>query len=205
MTLQAVVEGHGEVAALPVLLRRLLRECGGVQDVEVGKPIRQPRSALVQPEQLTRAVQLARKQEDAGAILILLDADDSCPRELGPHLQAVAVAAARPLPCAIVLANREYEAWFLGAVESLRGRRGIRDDACSVPNPEAPRDCKGRLESLMADPRRGYAETTDQVAMSALFDMVAAYHACRSFRRLVHAVDELCRCTGRKFGQWLLT
>src|SRR2546426_7135782 len=54
----------------------------------------------------------------------------------------------RSVPCAVVLAHREYEAWFLASLESLRGRRGIRGDAEAHPDPEEPRDRKStRLNS----------------------------------------------------------
>ena len=45
MTIQPIVEGHGEVAAVPVLLRRMLAEAR-TTGVDIGKPIRRRRSQL---------------------------------------------------------------------------------------------------------------------------------------------------------------
>ena len=87
------------------------------------------------------------------------------------------------MPCGVVLAHREYEAWFLAAIESLRGRRGVRIDAESHPNPENPRGAKEQLE-LRMHPRASYVETADQPAFSAQFSLEVAYRRSRSFRRL---------------------
>lgn len=107
-------------------------------------------------------------QPNCGAVLILFDGDDDCPADLGPTVQTWATAAAAGTPCHVVLAHREYEAWFLAAIESLRGRRGVRDDAEHHPDPERPRGAKEQLEARM-QPGATYLETTDQPALSALF------------------------------------
>ena len=85
MIIQPIVEGYGEVAAFPVLLRRLVEEAQA-WNVSIGRPIRRPRSQLVQKTGVEQAVRLALKEQDCGAILILFDGDDDCPAELGPNL-----------------------------------------------------------------------------------------------------------------------
>ena len=59
----------------------------------------------------------------------------------------------------VVLAHREFEAWFLAAIESLRGTGGIRADAESHHDPESPREQKanwnGGWSRGVAIPRRG--------------------------------------------------
>jgi len=194
MNIQPIVEGHGEVGALPVLIRRLREETGAF-GIDVNPPIRKPRSQLVDEPQLRTAVRLARAQDDCGGILILFDSDDDCPAEKGPEVQAWAADEAAPLPCFVVLAHREYEAWFLAAIESLRGTRGIMDNAESHPDPESPRGAKGQLEQRMT-PRRSYSETADQPALTAKFDMAAVHRGCRSFRRLVRAYIEIAVALG---------
>jgi len=57
-------------------------------------------------------VQVAALREDCAGILILFDADDDCPAELAPTLEEWAREAAGEIPCAVVMANREYEACF---------------------------------------------------------------------------------------------
>lgn len=200
MNIQPIVEGHGEVPAVPVFLRRL-RDEARAWGVEINEPIRQKFNALVQQPGLTRAIQLAQLQPDCEAILILLDSEDDCPKTLGPQLQMWAEAAARGFPCRVVLAHREYEAWFLAALESLRGVRGIRANAAAHPNPESPRDAKAQLTAQMYG-SRSYSETADQPALSARFDLAVAYRGCRSFRKLTTAFGQLLQALGWRLPQW---
>lgn len=205
MKIQSIVEGHGDVAALPVLLRRLVAEAGalaeaGVLAVGVGRPIRRPRHWLVREDGVRRAVRLALAQPDCGAVLVLLDGDADCPAELGPTVQEWATAAG-DVPCRVVLAHREYEAWFLAAIESLRGRRAVRSDADPHPDPEKPRGAKEQLEARMR-PGAIYLETLDQPAFSALFSLPCAYRRSRSFRKLASSFANLVRGMGHEVGVW---
>ena len=124
------------------------------------------------------------------AILILFDSDDDCPAELAPKIESWARLEAADRPCEVVMPHREYEAWLVASVVSLRGLRGIREDAEPHPEPERPRNAKGRLENSM-EPRRSYSETADQAAFTAKFDFAVAYRQCRSFRRMVSAFGRL--------------
>ena len=200
MKIQPVVEGHGDVEALPVLLRRF-RDAAGSWDVEIGTPIRQNRGLLINQERLTRAVRMASRQPACRAILVPLDGDDDCPAVLGPRLKAWAETEAGGRPCEVVIAHREYEAWFLAAIESLRGQRGIREDASVHPAPEEPRDAKGRLEERMVEGRT-YLETTDQPALSQLFSLGRAHQRSRSFRKLAKSFGTLLRGLGKDIGAW---
>lgn len=200
MRIQPIVEGHGEVKAVPVLLRRLRDEMGTF-DIEINTPIRSKRSNLVAEESLRRAVRLALLQDQCGAILILFDADDDCPRDLAPRIETIARDAAGTVPCAVVMATREFESWFLASLESLRGNRGIRVDATSHPAPETPRGAKEHLESYM-DEGSSYSESADQAALTSLFDMGLAYRRCRSFRRMAKAFGELVVAVGADVRSW---
>ena len=86
----------------------------------------------------------------------------------------------------MVMAKREYEAWFLASIEALRGRRGVLPEATPHPDPESPRDAKGKLERRMR-PGASYSASVDQVAMTGHLDLESAYRGCRSFRKLVSA------------------
>jgi hypothetical protein len=178
--IQPIVEGQGEVEAAPVLLRRL-RDEAQAWDLEVARPHRKHRTQLVRKDSLQTAVRVAALGSDCQAILILFDADDDCPKDRAPLLEQWASEAAGGRPCAVVMANREYEAWFLASIETLRGTAGIRADATSHPDPELPRDAKGELERRMA-PRANYSPTVDQARLTARLDLGDAYRRCRSFR-----------------------
>ena len=95
---------------------------------------------------MKQAVRLARVQSNCGAVLMLFDGSCDCPAEVGPTVHTRAAEMAAGVPCGVVLAHREFEAWFLAAVEPLRGRRGLRIDAEPHPNPENPRGAKEQLE-----------------------------------------------------------
>jgi hypothetical protein len=184
-----VVEGHGEVEAVPVLLRRLLATLGCA--LGVAKPFRVKRDAVVRPGELERAVQLAIADRDgAVAVLVLLDSDDDDPGALAPMLQA-RVNAVTALPSTVVLAVREFESWFLAGKESLRGACGIRGDAVAPDNCEALRDGKGHLSANMLHGRR-YLPVDDQPSLSARLDINLARQRSASFERFCAEVSRLC-------------
>ena len=200
MNIQPIVEGHGDVVAFPVLLRRLLAEAGR-STIGVGRPIRRRRHELVREFDVQKAVRLALSKQNCRAILILFDGDSDCPAELGPAVRAWATASAGDIPCEVVLAHREYEAWFLAAIESIRGLRGILSDAESHPSPEEPRGAKEQLEARMRA-GRSYIERTDQPALSARFSMPDAYRRSRSFRKLTGSIGTLLSSLQQDVGTW---
>jgi hypothetical protein len=200
MNIQPIVEGDGEFAALPVLMRRLI-QIANAFPLGVNRPIRRPRTELVREDGVRRAVLLARSRPNCDGILILFDGDDDCPRDIAPRVEAWGRAEANPLPCYVVMPNREYEAWFLATIESLRGTRGIRHDATPHPDPESPRGAAEELRRRMAR-NRAYSKTADQPALTAVFDMAAAHRRCRSFRRLVRAFGLLATDMGIPLQQW---
>ena len=177
VTLTCIVEGHGEIDAVPITIRRIARQLDPGLVVRIHQPFRVPRNKLVKEGELERAVDLAaRRAGGDGAVLIVLDSDDECPATLGPALLVRARRTRSDLPISVVLAKREFEAWFLAAAESLRGRRGLADDLESPADPESIRGAKEWLTARMEDGRR-YVETLDQPALAAAFDLL---HARRS-------------------------
>ena len=181
----AIVEGDGEVAALPVLLRRLNDWLTPGRFVQVPTPIRVRRERFLNRDDEFRRHLLfaAAKCGDQGWILILLDADDDCPADQGPGILQKAQQLIPHRRISVVLANREYEAWFIAGARSLSGKRGFRmDDAEEIVDAETPRDAKGWLKRHMAS--RSYGETTDQPAFSSLVDLRLVHERSRSFRKL---------------------
>ena len=186
--------------ALPVLLRRLI-EKAEVWSVGVGRPIRKPRNQLVRKTELKKAVRLALLQSECSAVLILFDGNSDCPAELGQIVKEWASEEAGDMPCEVVIAHREYEAWFLASIESMQGYRRILADAQSHPNPEQPRGAKGQLEARM-EAGATYLETTDQPALSAKFSLATTHRRCRSFRKLASSFGRLVRSMGQEIGEW---
>ena len=183
-----IVEGHGEIEAVPVLLRRVFISMN-VYDVQVAKPVRVQRKRVVKENELERRVQLViSTHNNVTGILVILDSDDDCPAELGPRLLERCKAVTH-LPVAVVLANKEFECWFLGAKESLRGVRSIREDASAPPNPEEIRGAKERIRRNMES--GSYVPTSDQPALAARMDLELAQRRCPSFDKFVRDVRRL--------------
>ena len=188
-TILPIVEGHSEEEAVPVLLRRLLSQLGR-PEIQVARPFRVSRLKMVRPGEIERAiVQGIRDRRGVAAILVILDADDDDPLGLETALLE-RCRTASPLPSAVVAACREFEAWFLGSKDSLRGVCGIRPDANAPDGPEAIRDAKGRLTSNMAGNRR-YLEVADQPVFAARMDLDLALRRCLSFQRLATELERI--------------
>ena len=189
-----IVEGHGDVVAVPLLIRRIAAELHPDLMIETPRPIRVHRNQIVQADKLERRVELAAQRIGGqGAIFIILDADDACPAQLGPELLNRASQARSDLPIAVVLAKYEFEAWFLAAAESLRGQRGLRDNIHPPNDPETICGAKEWLSHRMED-HRTYRETQDQPALTALFDIEQARRTDsfdKCYRDILHLLDEL--------------
>jgi hypothetical protein len=184
-----VVEGHGEVQSVPILVRRIAQNLDPGLILSIPHPIRISKMKLLRPNELERAVRLAALNvEGDGGILVVLDSDDDCPAQLAPMLQARIQEGRPDLPSAIVLAKCEFETWFLASAESLRGHRTLAADLQAPPDPEAIRGAKEWLEKRSAQGR--YAPTVDQASFAATFDLALARRA-PSFDKCYRAVTEL--------------
>jgi hypothetical protein len=81
-----VIEGTGEMEAVPLLVRRICHELLGFFTLETTRPVRITKSKLLRTGELERAIRLAHIVNQAlGPIIVVLDADDDCPAELGPN------------------------------------------------------------------------------------------------------------------------
>lgn len=201
--IKPIVEGHGEVVALPALLRRVAGECFGIWDVPLLRPGRYPASRLLRQENgawipgpdFSKAGQHARN-EGATSILTVLDLDDDCPKEVHESLIPTLAAATGLEPSCLVLAKCEYEAWFLASCESLE------DNILPYPgDPEAVRDAKGELEQHL-QLEFPYDERTDQPRYSSQINLAAAYQRSRSFRKLVKDFRHLLTHHGLQPAPW---
>lgn len=186
-TIAPIVEGDGEVQAVPVLLRRICMELLGVYDVTIRKPWRLPRGKMTKAQEMLKVIDvISHGIGDGGGIIVILDQDDdACVVELAESLVGEASISC---PVEVVVACREYEAWFLAAIESLRPHKSVKPTASYAGNPELPRDAKKRLELNMLE---SYRETLHQSAFSGVIDLTAAASRSRSFARMVSATKKL--------------
>lgn len=191
VTIASIVEGKGEVAAVPILLRRIAAQVSPNTLVNALRPIRVQRNRILKEGQLERAVELAARRigKAQGGVLILLDADDGCPKELADEMLRRAHAAREDQHIRAVLAKREYEAWFLAAARSIAGQREIDESTEPPSEPESIRGAKEWLSRCMPS-NRAYSPTRDQPALTDAFDMDAARSA-PSFDKLWRDVTHL--------------
>lgn len=184
MRVVSIVEGQGEVAALPILLRRLNEWHPAVEFVDPLRPIRVRRDRFLNKEdEFRKQLSLAAlKCGDGGWILIVLDADDDCPAALAKQIFERAQEYVSHRKLSVVIAKREYEAWFIAAARSLDGFRGFHSPDDLPIDPELPRDAKGWLRGYMED--SAYREILDQPALTQAMNLQQAYDNSRSFRKL---------------------
>lgn len=196
LRIASIVEGHGEVKAVPILLRRIAERVAPARAIDVLPPIRVRRQRFLKRGELERNVELAaRRAGPGGCVLILIDAEGDCPAELAPEILRRARVARSDRVIRVVLAKTEYEAWFLAAVESIAGMRGIAESVEPQREPESIRGAKERLRGLMPG-QQPYSETIDQPALTAILDLDAA-RAAPSFDKLWRDVSSLLTEPGR--------
>ena len=175
-----MVEGHGELKAMRVLVDRILASEGRFQ--AIGRPLRVKRYSVVKPDELERAIEVAlRTREGVTTLMLVLDADDDCPKRCAPWLleKGRQLLGGR-VHWSVVLASREYEAWFLGGIRGLLG--GLAAPLVPIPQDvESVRDAKGLLGRALGV---RYSETIDQAGFTARFNLTDALLACRSLRKL---------------------
>ena len=197
VTIASVVEGEGEISALPVLLRRLMHEAQ-IWDADIQRPFLVDRGRLVRPGGLENAVEAQARRvpaDHSGGILVVIDADDDCPAALGPALLARAEATRPDRRTAVVLANRDFEAWFLASAPSLGGRAGLAEDLEIPANSESRRDCKGWLTHRRLDGVR-YRPRVDQPALTQDMDLDLARANSSSFNKFCRDITYLI--TGKR-------
>lgn len=186
----ALVEGDGEVFAVPALIRRIVQNIDPTVDLVIPRAFRHSSGSILRTGGLERAIDAVAELYPAHSVLVLIDSDDSCPKDLGSELKA-RVSKSRPdLAVSVVLAHREYEAWFLAAAESLAGRRNLPPDLAPPANPEEVRDAKGWLSRQMTAASR-YSPTQDQAALTSIFDLQLALSRSRSFRKLWKEIERV--------------
>lgn len=122
--------------------------------------------------------------ESHAMVLVLIDANSDLPCVLGPQLLKVATKCRTDVDVACVLANLEFETWFVAAAESLRDFLDFPVDATSPPDPERMRSGKGWIQKHFKGPK--YSQTLDQPRMTAKMDLALCRKRSPSF-------DKLCR------------
>ena len=182
-----IVEGHGEIAALPLLIRRICAEFSPEVIPIINPPIRIKSGSFLNDDgYVQKYIQMAAAKavQSDGEVLILLDCEDDCPATHGPALLARAKSVRPDVPFKVVLAHREYETWFLAAATSLQGCAGLPAD---LSPPAAPELIRGAKEWLGRHMDHSYDPIIHQAAFTAHFDLSQAKNV-PSFARFVEKI-----------------
>ncbi len=210
-----IVEGHGEVRAVPTLIRRWLRHRNFHRhfDVHLAGPVRASGKGALKVAHddddelgVEHYVEIAMlRQPDA--ILVILDADNDDPKILGPQLlRRAREQVPADFPICVVLARREYEAWFLAAFPCLRFRNDLEALGFALSRRSLPRgidveaiaDCKAYVARLIGI--RKYEPTTHQQKLTEILPFTQPM--CRrspSFRILLAELESLMARTRRRY------
>lgn len=164
--LVCIVEGQGDVQAVPRLCARVLNALGASGWYVDEDPIRRPRSQLVdervaspsrpcREEGLRKALAIAEARRPA-AILVLCDSDDDCPGVWASSIEALDEADLTRI---------------------------------KATNPERVRDAKGKLERLVP----GYMPTLHQQQLIQRVNVGRLRRLSRSFAKLVRTLSLICK------------
>jgi len=212
-------EGHGDVAALPVLVRKFLREKGKEDRFFVDREVIRESSPVKWDKEAASPdctkwisrVTLASRRPNLGGVLAIYDGDaPTFPAGSGSSfcagnaakLMARAAAeagAGKAFSLAVVFARVEYESWIVAGVESLAGKRYKDGRLVLPPDVKFPTgDPESHGKRWLEQNCRGYRPARDQSAMTELLDLaVVRAKGLRSFKRLEHALDQLMDAVAR--------
>jgi len=182
-----VVEGDGEVKAVPVIWRYL---CGCIPLLD--PPYRLDRGKALRPdgrikEEEWERVFLLLHRKGATLVLVLMDADNICPKAkalaIRTDLDNVITRLGLSLRLGFCMAEPEYEAWFLAGADFLNLGEPVTD--------RFPRDCKGKVGERMG---RKYSPTTDQEALTKqlLPNLDSVAKRAPSLDKLLREIRSLC-------------
>ena len=183
-------EGQGEEAALPVLVRKLLREGGRDRDFFVdGDVIRgasytkwdkEARRPGFYAKWISRLTVASRRANLAG-VLAVYDGDAPffpagsetpfCAADAAKVLAQVAAeaGAGKTFSLALVFACVEYESWIITGIESLAGKR-YSDGRPALPLglKFPPGHCESHGKKWLEQHCSGYRPARDQSALTSL-------------------------------------
>jgi hypothetical protein len=192
-----IVEGQMEQGCLERLLQRIWQQLLlSSERLQVVRPIRGQRDALIHPNglALTTKVEeaaieirrLTRKNAQARSlILILLDAEHDCPKELGLRLLQTAQTARADMDIGCALARRMFENWIVAGATTLGGIQGLPADLHPPSDPENRSGWKWLDEQIRSqNQKRKYDKTADSQKLVAKMDLERCLAMSRSFRKL---------------------
>lgn len=189
-TLLPIVEGHGDIQAVPVLIRRILQH-HNIFDVEVLNPHKRGDLSKIKAN-FDNCFKMAIKEK--AAIIWIIDFDCAtcdCVASESSQLYQRANAIYAGWPFRVAFMVKEFETLFLSEPDATRSILKEIPKATTFPeNPEAIRGAKEWLSKAMPS---GYAykETVHQVKLSAVIDLDCLRESSASYRHLEKSILSL--------------
>ena len=190
----SIIEGKGEEDALPKLIYNVVLAVTPDSYPIVLRPHRIPKDRLLTVPGLLE-YHCERAVAEAGPnarLIVMLDADDGCPAELGPRLHQRIVSRFPRERFSVNIANREYENWFIASLETIAGEIGVSQDTQVPDNIESIRGAKEWLSRRMPSGAT-YRPRLHQVELSSAVDVPLARSRSQSFDRFCREVERLLR------------
>lgn len=186
-----IVEGHGEIPAVPILIRNILA-AQGIHDVQPLPAWRHGEYPSV-TKNFDNLFLVAIKEK--APILWVMDFDSkdyTCPVQEAQCLLTRAATLRPGWPLKIAFLVREYETLFL--IDEMATRKVFPDIPAKTPFPANPENIRGAKEWLSkARPSSGmaYKETVHQAKITALLNLDLLRARSADFAHLERVVIEL--------------
>jgi hypothetical protein len=178
-----VVEGSGDIGAVPMLLRRHLQSQGFMKDI-LGKPIPlNGKGSATAEDGIERYVATAAIRPGCRAVVVVLDADKEPTCVEGPTLLARAQTRVH-VPVLVALAERDFEDWMYCSIESME--LGTIDF-------QVGKNGGSVIEAALYP--RSYVKPTWQPRLTSRMDLELAAGRSVSLRRLLDRVVDFALLT----------
>lgn len=186
-----IVEGDGDLQAVPVLIRRLLQDVHHRFDIQLLPAQRRGEWPRVKRE--FERFYLSARLHNAPIFWILdFDCDDCVDVHLEERWLKKRAAELDPQgKIEVAFIVKEFESLFLYDEASTRGAFPELPLSIRFPTqPEAVRDAKGWLSGALPK-GRAYKPTTDQARLTSRLDLHLLRHTSPSFQRFEQALLRL--------------
>lgn len=187
-----IVEGHGEVQAVRLLIHRVWEYLDRPDPMLVAQPIRVKRDRFISHRfsDFEKYLRIAVAKNENATVLVILDADDECPAELFTRLTSRAQVACPDISVIFVFPNRCYEVWFIASRTSVQAHRDCGEISFDERDSEVCASPKATMKRSM---RSGvsYSEVRHQPAFTDRIDISAALTSSRSLRKLVSELERI--------------
>lgn len=193
-TLLPIVEGHGDIQAVPILIRRIL-EYHNHFDITILPPHKRGDLPKIKSN-FDNFFKMAIKEK--AAIIWIIDFDCAscnCVVEEAAHLYKKADAIHSGWPFKVSFMVKEFETLFLSDPDATRGV--LKEISKSVSFPKNPETIRGAKEWLSKSMPSGYAykETVHQAKLSAAVNLDCLRKSSPSYRHFEKSILNLVKVT----------